>query len=98
MTLPIADFREIKLCILQYGADVTVIKPEDLKTEIADEIRKMSQLYAEGYEGIKQRPGQQKETMYGCRGGPLCPTDGVREGLLQPALLDGEFLKNTEKK
>jgi len=54
MTLPVADFREIKLCILQYGADVTVIEPEDLKTEIADEIRKMSQLYVEANDEIKK--------------------------------------------
>lgn len=45
LRLPVADFREIKMKILQFGADVTVVAPEALKREIAGEIRKMAELY-----------------------------------------------------
>ncbi len=43
--LPVADFREIKMKILQFGADVTVLSPDALKAELADEIEKMRALY-----------------------------------------------------
>ncbi len=45
MRLPVTDFREIKMKILQYGADVTVIAPDELKAQIANEIKKMAVLY-----------------------------------------------------
>jgi len=45
MRLPVTDFREIKMKILQYGADVSVIAPDALKDEIAQEIKKMVSLY-----------------------------------------------------
>ena len=45
MRLPVTDFREIKMKILQYGADVSVIAPDELKEEIAQEIKKMAVLY-----------------------------------------------------
>lgn len=45
LRLPVTDFREIKMKILQFGADVTVVAPEDLKRQIADEIREMGNLY-----------------------------------------------------
>jgi predicted DNA-binding transcriptional regulator YafY len=54
MTLPVTDFREIKMQILQFGADVEVISPEALKQEVMDEIDKMGGLY-------RQRPHR------GCR-------------------------------
>lgn len=44
--LPVTDFREIKMKILQFGADVTVVAPEELKKEVVSEIRKMAGLYA----------------------------------------------------
>lgn len=43
LTVPAADFREIKMWVLQYGADVTVLEPEALRKEIADEVRKMAE-------------------------------------------------------
>jgi predicted DNA-binding transcriptional regulator YafY len=45
LRLPVADFREIKMKILQFGADVTVVEPEELKKEIGEEIGKMGRLY-----------------------------------------------------
>lgn len=46
LRFPVADFREIKMKILQFGADVTVVAPEALKSEIGEEIRKMGELYS----------------------------------------------------
>jgi predicted DNA-binding transcriptional regulator YafY len=43
LTIPVADFREIKMWILQYGADVCVLAPEALRREVADEVRKMAE-------------------------------------------------------
>jgi predicted DNA-binding transcriptional regulator YafY len=45
MTFPVADFREVKLKILQFGADVEVVGPEDLRQEIAEEISRMAEIY-----------------------------------------------------
>jgi predicted DNA-binding transcriptional regulator YafY len=45
LSLPVSDFREIKLKILQFGADVEVIEPLELKQEIEEEIKKMAKLY-----------------------------------------------------
>ena len=45
LVIPVADFREIKLRILQYGSDVEVIEPETLRQEIAEEIVKMTAIY-----------------------------------------------------
>jgi predicted DNA-binding transcriptional regulator YafY len=45
LTLPVADFREIKMKILQFGADCEVVAPEALKEEIRSEIEKMRCLY-----------------------------------------------------
>jgi predicted DNA-binding transcriptional regulator YafY len=44
----VTDFREVKLRILQYGADVEVIAPEELRDEIRGEIGRMVELYAGG--------------------------------------------------
>jgi len=46
LTFPVADFREVKMKILQFGADVKVIRPPELEKEIRDEILKMTSLYA----------------------------------------------------
>jgi predicted DNA-binding transcriptional regulator YafY len=45
LSFPVADFREIKLKILQFGADVEVVAPEELRDEIRCEIEKMTKLY-----------------------------------------------------
>lgn len=45
LTLPVSDFREIKMKILQFGADVEVIAPEELRQEMQKEIMKMSKIY-----------------------------------------------------
>jgi len=45
LTLPVADLREIKLRVLQFGADVEVVEPEALRREIRDEIDKMMKIY-----------------------------------------------------
>ncbi|MDD2390821.1 MAG: WYL domain-containing protein [Desulfobacterales bacterium] len=45
LTLPVADFREIKMRILQFGADVEVISPADLRQEVATEVRRLQDLY-----------------------------------------------------
>ncbi len=45
LTLPVADFREIKLRILQYGSDVEVVEPSALRQEVKEEISRMSELY-----------------------------------------------------
>jgi len=41
----LADFREIKLKILQFGADVEVISPEELRRAVRKEIDKMAKKY-----------------------------------------------------
>lgn len=45
LSFPVADFREVKLKILQFGADVEVVEPETLRREVAEEIRKMAAVY-----------------------------------------------------
>ncbi len=45
LTLPAADFREIKMRVLQFGADCEVIEPEALRREIEQEIEKLGRLY-----------------------------------------------------
>jgi predicted DNA-binding transcriptional regulator YafY len=44
----VTDFREVKLRILQYGADVEVVAPEGLRDEILGEIGLMVKLYGGG--------------------------------------------------
>ena len=45
LRLPVTDFREIKMKILQFGADVVVVAPEALRLEIAAEIERMGAVY-----------------------------------------------------
>lgn len=47
LTLPAADFREIKMKVLQFGADCEVISPETLRDEIKNEIARMAYVYNE---------------------------------------------------
>ena len=45
LTFPVADFREVKMKILQFGTDVKVIQPAAHREEIQEEIQKMTALY-----------------------------------------------------
>jgi predicted DNA-binding transcriptional regulator YafY len=45
LTLPVTDFREVKMKVLQFGADVEVIEPAELRKEIREEIEKMTKIY-----------------------------------------------------
>lgn len=45
LTIPVADFREIKREILKYGSQVEVISPKSLSEEIKQEIKKMRRIY-----------------------------------------------------
>lgn len=50
ITFPVADFREVKMMILQFGADCEVVAPEELREEVKDEIRRLAGVY-EGVNG-----------------------------------------------
>jgi predicted DNA-binding transcriptional regulator YafY len=52
LVLPVADYREIKMRILGFGADVEVISPEDLRLEVAREIARMQGLYPDLHDKI----------------------------------------------
>lgn len=45
LTLPVADFREIKREILRYGAQVEVVSPAALRNEVKKEIENMRKVY-----------------------------------------------------
>lgn len=45
MTLPVCEFHEIKMKILQFGEDVEVLEPAELRDEIRAEIEKMKLIY-----------------------------------------------------
>ena len=45
ITFPVADFREVKMMILQFGADCEVAAPEELRQEVMAEIRRMDEVY-----------------------------------------------------
>jgi predicted DNA-binding transcriptional regulator YafY len=45
LTIPVADFREIKHEILKYGSQVEVLSPKTLRTDIKKEIEKMKNIY-----------------------------------------------------
>ncbi|BCR05678.1 WYL domain-containing protein [Desulfuromonas versatilis] len=48
LSFPVADFREIKLRVLQFGADVEVIEPEELRRQVREEIGRMVGVYRNG--------------------------------------------------
>lgn len=48
MRFTVTDFREVKLRVLQYGADVEVLAPEGLRDEILSELGLMVRLYGGG--------------------------------------------------
>jgi predicted DNA-binding transcriptional regulator YafY len=45
LSFPVADFREVKMKILQFGADVKVMEPKELAKEVQEEIRRMTRVY-----------------------------------------------------
>ena len=47
LRFPVADFREVKLEILRFGADCEVLAPEALRREVATEIGRMAKVYTD---------------------------------------------------
>lgn len=45
LSFSVTDFREVRLKVLQFGADVEVLEPAELRREIRDEIGRMRELY-----------------------------------------------------
>ena len=45
LTFPVSDFREVRMKVLQFGADVEVIEPEALREDIRSEIEEMTRIY-----------------------------------------------------
>lgn len=45
LSFAVTDFREVKLRILQFGADVEVVEPIELRREVAEEIERMGRVY-----------------------------------------------------
>ena len=45
LTIPVADYREIVMKILEHGAEVEVVSPEDLRQQVVEEIERMSAVY-----------------------------------------------------
>lgn len=45
LTIPVADYREIIMKILQHGAEVEVLAPLELRAQVAAEIKKMAEIY-----------------------------------------------------
>jgi predicted DNA-binding transcriptional regulator YafY len=45
LSFPVADFREVKMMILQFGADVEVLAPAALRDQLREEITRMKELY-----------------------------------------------------
>ena len=41
LAFPVADLREVTMKVLSFGADVTVLEPDDLRRRVADEVEKM---------------------------------------------------------
>lgn len=57
LSFPAADFRELRMRILQFGADVEVLAPEALCLDVAGEARKT----AEMYEGKRKNTGRKRK-------------------------------------
>jgi predicted DNA-binding transcriptional regulator YafY len=45
LSFPVSDFREVKMKILQFGADVEVVEPAALREEVEEEIQRMVEVY-----------------------------------------------------
>ncbi|MEN6484412.1 MAG: WYL domain-containing protein [Syntrophobacteraceae bacterium] len=48
LTFSVADFREVKMKILQYGADVQVLEPDSLRDELRKEVDRLWKAYHPG--------------------------------------------------
>ncbi|MEN6437085.1 MAG: WYL domain-containing transcriptional regulator [Syntrophobacter sp.] len=48
LSFPVTDFREVRMMILQFGADVEVLAPEALRDEIGREVARMAGMYGPG--------------------------------------------------
>jgi predicted DNA-binding transcriptional regulator YafY len=46
LSFPVCDFHEVKMRVLQFGGDVVVLQPEELKREIQEEARVIMQNYS----------------------------------------------------
>lgn len=46
LTVPVADLREIKMKILQFGAEAEVLAPEELRNQIRDEANLLASIYS----------------------------------------------------
>ncbi|WP_457576834.1 WCX domain-containing protein [Desulfomarina sp.] len=49
--MPISDFREITMKILQYGRLAKVVSPPELQEKIISEINRMAEIYVAGTQG-----------------------------------------------
>jgi predicted DNA-binding transcriptional regulator YafY len=66
LTLPVADFREIKMIILQFGADCEVIAPQALREEVQVEITKMASVYEAEKGKLKIKSKKKATSDVGC--------------------------------
>ncbi len=47
LTVPVADLREIKMKILQFGYEAEVLAPEELRKQIREEAKRLSSIYSD---------------------------------------------------
>ncbi len=47
LTLPVADFTEIRMRIMQYGHNVEVLAPPELRRQVAEEVAATMEMYEE---------------------------------------------------
>jgi len=47
LSFPVCKFHEVKMRILQFGGDVTVLKPEELRQEVISEAQRTCRNYEE---------------------------------------------------
>jgi predicted DNA-binding transcriptional regulator YafY len=64
ISFPVADFREVKMMILQFGADVHVLAPRALRDEIRDEVARMREMYGVGGVGSRERGAKQESLLH----------------------------------
>jgi predicted DNA-binding transcriptional regulator YafY len=58
LSFPVADFREVKMMILQFGADVEVLAPAALRDQVSEEITRMKELYGLSDDSDRRMAGQ----------------------------------------
>jgi len=47
LTVPVADLREIKMKILQFGPEAEVLAPEELRSQIREEAKRLASIYSD---------------------------------------------------